>query len=465
MVMYDLNNKFKTFYGTHVVLPKVEKIGLYNKKQLNVSRLKEGLKEYNTEFKKSYKLAEEPITQGSVAMSTVTQNESNNYDIDVAIVFEKDNIPEGTTATKNIVVNALKRKCKNFKTEPTAKTNCIRIEYVDGYHIDFAIYRRYKDSNDEYQYEHCGSEWRKRNPRSITKWFNDENKAKDFKLRDILRLLKMFCKSRTEWNMPGGLIQSVLVDEKFQSYDRLDERFYYTIKEIKDRLAIDKEVYNPTDSTNSLKLVSKDNVKMTNLYNRLNDKIAKLEILFDDTCTWNQAVEAWGGFFNNEYWNGLKKEEDSNVEKSLVSLSESFTIFRESEKYYEYRDTEEFIQDMFPVNLKYSMSLDCKVSRNGQPYRWLSKIRDRREPLLPNHDLYFMAEVDVPEPYDVYWKIKNQGAVAKRENCIRGQIIKTDSLTHKERTTFKGNHYVECYVIRNGECVAKQRVSVDIKIS
>ncbi|MCS0543255.1 nucleotidyltransferase, partial [Aeromonas veronii] len=86
MAMYDLSRKFKTFYGTHVVLPKAEKDGLYNKKNLNVSRLKEGLKEYNDEHKTPYKLAEEPITQASVAMSTVTQNESKNYDIDVAIV-------------------------------------------------------------------------------------------------------------------------------------------------------------------------------------------------------------------------------------------------------------------------------------------------------------------------------------------------------------------------------------------
>lgn len=178
--MKNLNGKFNTFYGKHVVLPKKEKDSLFEKKNLNINRLKEGLKEYNQEKGTSYKLSEEAIVQGSMAMATVTQNESNDYDIDVAIVFEKDQLPPGTTATKNMIVNALKRKCKNFKKEPTAKTNCVRIEYREGYHIDFAIYRRYKknESDDTYTYEHCGAEWRERNPRAITKWFLDANTEK-----------------------------------------------------------------------------------------------------------------------------------------------------------------------------------------------------------------------------------------------------------------------------------------------
>ena len=42
----------------------------------------------------------------------------------------------------------------------------------------------------------------------------------------------MFCKSRDSWGeMPGGLIQTVLCDEKIATlYERLDEIFYYLEK-------------------------------------------------------------------------------------------------------------------------------------------------------------------------------------------------------------------------------------------
>ncbi|MED3501855.1 nucleotidyltransferase, partial [Brevibacillus agri] len=160
--MYNLSSKFNTFYNDHVVLSRDEQNNLRDKKDLNISRLKSGLQEYNTENETSYSVVE-IIEQGSMAMSTITQNDQSEYDIDVAIVFDKDSIPERTTSVKNIVVDALKRKCKQFKTEPEALTNAVRVEYADGYHVDFAIYRRYKNEEDEYEYEHCGSQWRLRN--------------------------------------------------------------------------------------------------------------------------------------------------------------------------------------------------------------------------------------------------------------------------------------------------------------
>jgi len=48
----------------------------------------------------------ETCVQGSVAMSTVTQNEGNDYDIDVAVVFNKTDLGDkGPHATRNMVAN------------------------------------------------------------------------------------------------------------------------------------------------------------------------------------------------------------------------------------------------------------------------------------------------------------------------------------------------------------------------
>ncbi|WP_191566450.1 nucleotide-binding domain-containing protein [Metabacillus idriensis] len=466
--MKNLHNVFARFYGKHVVLPKTEKSSLFQKKNLNIVRLKAGLQKYNEEKGTSYKLAEEPIVQGSVAMSTVTQNESNDYDIDVAIVFEKDGLPDGTTATKNMIENALRKNNVPFKTPPTAKTNCVRIEYEDGYHIDFAVYRRYKknEQDDEYVYEHCGSQWRERNPRTITSWFLEANKEKDYKLREVVRLLKMFSKSRSWWkNMPGGLIQSVLANEQFREYERLDECFYYTLQAIKDRLVGDTEVYNPTDSTTSLKLVSKDDTKMTNLYTRLNNELAKLDVLFEEDCTNLQAIEAWEAFFNHSYWTKKKAGLSKVVESA--SFEKSFSTFSEEpEGNYRYRESEEFIQYMLPVNEQpdYFVNLNAKViQQNGKTAGWLQTMIKQKQALIPGYTLDFRAITNVPAPYSVYWKVKNRGEKAKENDAVRGQIFRTDGLTHSEPTAFAGNHYVECYIVKNGVCVVRKRIAVDIK--
>ena len=52
--MYDLSSKFNTFYTSYVVLPQDEQNNLHNKKDLNVQRLKDGLKEYNIENNTSH---------------------------------------------------------------------------------------------------------------------------------------------------------------------------------------------------------------------------------------------------------------------------------------------------------------------------------------------------------------------------------------------------------------------------
>lgn len=450
--MYDLSSMFHSFYKKHVVLPKTEKNKLFEKKNLNIKRLKEGLEEYNKEKGTNYKIAESMV-QGSVAMSTVIKNEENDYDIDVAIVFEIDKIPEGTTSVKNFVVDALNRKCTGFKIPPYAKTNCVRIEYVDGYHIDFAIYRRYKDDDGKYQYEHCGSQWRSRDPKAITAWFIQENKNKDYQLRELVRLLKMFSRSRKDWEMPGGLVQSVLANEKYQEYNRIDERLYYTLKAIKDRLFWNKDVYNPADPLQTLKLIQKDNIKITNLYNRLNTYLTKLDVLFKSDCTKTQAMEAWKEFFNHDFWNQEVVQE--NGSRSFAFLSD------DNEDDYDYRETEEFIEYLFPIDLQYSVELDCKVTQDGWRVDLLSEILRKRDKLKPKKKLEFYAETDALSPYDVYWKVKNKGDIAKRRNEVRGQIVKR-TLQHTENTKFKGEHFAEVYIVKNGVCVARKKIEVPI---
>lgn len=452
--MYDISSKFNTFYKSYVVLPKEQKTRLFHLKNLNINRLKDGLKEYNEENKKDYQLVE-TVVQGSVAMSTVVQNESNDYDIDVAIVFDKDKLPSGTTATKNMVANALKKKCKQFKVEPEAKTNCVRITYNEGYHIDFAIYRRFTNEDGEYQYEHCGSDWRPRDPRAITKWFIDENKSKKYKLRVVARLLKMFCKSRAEWVMPGGLVQSVLVNECFRTDERIDKMFYDTITAIRDRLIDDKEVTNPTDEEQSLKLIQKDDVRLERLQTRLTTYLNKLDVLFDEDCTEKKAIEAWKEFFNHSYWEEQfeqAKETNAVVTKSYARAENAL-----------YNESEEFVEYMFPMNVRYDLSLECKVTQDGFRTLFLGELLRKgiRLPSKKQLDFYIQSN-PVPKPHQIYWKVKNSGDEAKRRNCIRGQIVKTNLETHRERTNFRGEHFVECYIVKSGVCVAIGRIEVPI---
>lgn len=455
--MYDLEKEMKKFYYNEVVLPKDETNNLREKKKLNIDRLKEGLKEYNEDNNTDYKIAE-TIEQGSVAMSTVIQNDKNDYDIDIAIVFDNTNIGDiGSIAIKNVIVDSLKRKCTNFKNEPEAKTNCVRIEYADNYHIDFAIYKRTKcDYDDSYTYEHAGSEWRTRDPRAINNWFKERISINGEKLRQAIRLSKTFCKSRDSWKMPGGLIQTVLCDEKIKNYSRIDEMFYYTICAIRDRLRYNKEVLNPTDSSQSLLLVQEDRDKIDNLYNRLDLYIPKLDILFDSNCKEKQAKDAWYSFFNHDYWN-------TSLNESTRSLLNTYEY---GKNLYEYDDTEEYIENIYPMQpTTCIVKIDCKVVNENGQYRYLSNMLRNNEKVEIGCKLdFFIESTNISRPYEVFWKVKNDGIIAEKTNCIRGQIFRAkDKDINHETSNFAGNHYVECYIIKNKVCISKARIDVPIR--
>ena len=98
--------------------------------------------------------------------------------------------------------------------------------------------------------------------------------------------------------------------------------------------------------------------------------------------------------------------------------------------------------------------------------KMLSAILRDRQILRHNKQLkFFISETDCPEPYDIYWKVRNVGPVAESKNCIRGQIEKTNLHTHREHTDFQGSHYVECYLVKNNICVARAHISVPIGVA
>lgn len=75
--------------------------------------------------------------------------------------------------------------------------------------------------------------------------------------------------------------------------------------------------------------------------------------------------------------------------------------------------------------------------------------------------VYFNAmDTNVPKPFDVYWQVVNNGEEAKNDNCLRGGIFRAQTLgrgglIYKDSTRFSGLHWVECFIVKNGICVAR----------
>ena len=77
-------------------------------------------------------------------------------------------------------------------------------------------------------------------------------------------------------------------------------------------------------------------------------------------------------------------------------------------------NTEEFIEDKFPVDIRESMRLDCEVKQNGFRELFLLDMLAKMIPLMTSMSLRFeVKEISAAKPYDIYWKVLNRGNTAR----------------------------------------------------
>lgn len=170
------------------------------------------------------------------------------------------------------------------------------------------------------------------------------------------------------------------------------------------------------------------------------------------------AYRAWNDFFNHSFWENIS-----------TAVNESYAVANQlrSSAIIPYIDTEEDIEDhVSAINDRYNVQVDVKVEANGIHQQFLNEFL-RKFPAFRNMiprglHIDFYAKTDAPQPYSIWWKVRNVGEYAERNNKIRGQIIKNSGNHRREDSQFAGPHFVECYVIKNNECVALTRVHVNI---
>lgn len=113
----------------------------------------------------------------------------------------------------------------------------------------------------------------------------------------------------------------------------------------------------------------------------------------------------------------------------------------------------------WPVSTNFEVTINARYKQNGQ-WRWF----DSGGPPLPKGcDLMFHAHTDAPGPFVVHWQVVNTGAeAASVSDGLRGKIFQASSagrggLAQKEATAYRGMHWIECFVVQSGRCVARSR--------
>ncbi|AZM96093.1 SMODS domain-containing nucleotidyltransferase [Vreelandella venusta] len=125
-----------------------------------------------------------------------------------------------------------------------------------------------------------------------------------------------------------------------------------------------------------------------------------------------------------------------------------------------FSDYEQSIEDLYPLNISYDLELDANIEEGNKVINLMSLLTNKIKKDVRIHFIVNGLE-DIPSPHEIYWKVRNVGPEAQRRNMLRGQIFKGKK-HHDEKADFDGPHYVECYVVKDGFCVARASIPVPI---
>lgn len=308
--MINYNEQVQAYEAECVNLPQAVKDKLRDNREANRNRLKRNRPDV-------IRLNDDHfIPQGSMAIGTTVQEENYAYDIDDGAWFHAEDLKkkDGTEFTakdaQEMVRDALKDP--SFNKQPEIHSNCVRVFYEAGHHVDVPAYRVFDVDTDKERQELAGADgFSSSDPTEINCWFiervetmNKQREAAGSQLRVMVRLMKRFARSRgSDWDMPNGLKLTMLVDECFPtSYVRDDEALYWLLFTLKNRLLLNLEVENRAQTKWSKDKLTKtaNDANMEELRKRVGEALDKLAVLHRSDCTPAQAREAWDWIFQSD---------------------------------------------------------------------------------------------------------------------------------------------------------------------
>lgn len=335
--MYNYSEQIEAFRGEKVRMSSELKQKLYDHRDANRNRLKgrlpgriNGLRVSDASFR----------PQGSMAVDTIIQSKFKyeEYDIDDGLVLQREDLvtENDIELTSNQVRNHVLQALKDdrFFKQPNLCSNAIRVFYKEEdeerHHIDIPVYRIYVDDKGNSIRELAGENgWLESDPTQVNNWFNDRvadlNKSIDGKgtqFRQLVQLLKRFCRSRDDWDMPSGMKITMLVAECQPLYnERIDVVFRYLLETIGNRLKRNKVICNLAHPDRPALTRTYSDPNVEELASKIEEALRCLnELDKSENNTEKSARDAWEWIFRSDgYFREYDKDKRLSTRIDLIN--------------------------------------------------------------------------------------------------------------------------------------------------
>lgn len=284
--------------------------------------------------------------QGSFAMGTIIQTRfvDEEYDIDDGVVLWRHELVDENAV--ELTAQQVKEKVRDalkddrFTRQPKICGNCVRVFYADEdeekHHLDFPVYRRYFDANGNKVRELAGENgWIASDPTQVNNWMDGEVDARNkqtaghgTQFRHLIQLLKRFCRSRSDWDLPNGTKLTMLVAECQPTYDaRIDVAFRELLTKLQYRLAWNKIIRNLADPTQPAITRTAADQNVIDLQSRITEALDQLATLDrSDPNDADSARSVWDWIFKSDGFFAEFDRERKNEEKEESLLAKAALV-------------------------------------------------------------------------------------------------------------------------------------------
>lgn len=400
--------------------------------------------ENSTVFSKLFILTQ---TQGSFRQKTIIKPVDEDCEFDVDLLFELKKVEgwEAKDYLQNIAAEFRKSDRYKEKVDTRGKNRCVTIDYESDFHLD--IVPAIKIGHDYHIMNKYTNQFEITDGDGYAEWFENVNKITGANnLIKVVRLVKFIRDYCGAFEIKSILLTTLIGQQVKNTdlayvYPDLPTSFITLLARLDEYIQanpIMPIVNNPVMPSENFNR-HWDQTK----YSQFRDKLHEYKLLASDAFNEPdsaQSLEKWQKVFG-EFFKGETDDTSSTELK---------------------RDPgEQFLSDYdIAENLRYSLRINARLNQKGfrtsllRSTNWLRKQRSLE---------FFIESCNVPGQYSVKWKVKNKGTEAKKTGDLRGQIYDDNgSQTRRENSRYEGAHYVECYIIQNGVCVAKDRIDVPI---
>ena len=419
--------------------------------------------------------------QGSIKLGTMIKplTDDGSYDIDIVCKLNHLSCHDISQSDLKECVGKVLQAYNNekpFKNPIKNGKRCWTLTYVDkfNFHIDILPAISYNSNYSDFicitdksnpNYKIITSDWEISNPKGYYNWFKEQEQFNTFKefailesrstteripyykvkteLRKIIQLLKrhaeVMFKDLSEYK-PSSIIITTLAAKGYsniKSNISFKEKLDILIRDFTNYLDKDIDnqicILNPANPDENLSLKWKTNKKYFDYFNEWIEKL-KLD------------------FSVNESRILINENSISDKLRESLQVGRYYEIEQIDHLAHHQKPKWKYASKIFNILIKayIQQDLDKKVGfKSGSP-------------IYNKHTLLFEVEDEWNKDYELYWQVTNTGGEATMANCLRGDFIgpvysKCGRYTHCEETKYRGEHYIEAYVVKNNICYGRSK--------